>query len=242
MIDSKIPWAVLRDLYINSNYQLNYITLSDKYVVFIDERLYSHIFIETSRNTEQIDFEDNYKNSANLVRKYNQYTAQGRLKVDAELVSISTGALSQYPSKLRHLDINVTNGGVARGTTITDASLVDVFSYTGSGSIMSFFLNLEYNAGWKVRLLIDNEDVFGSNGVLTDDFTSMSIYNMSGNDADNFINVLGFYFKSNGNFIWSSPLNTPTRYNTSITIKLKRNTGSGSKKFQAGIVTLTQET
>ena len=108
--------------------------------------------------------------------------------------------------------------------------------------MISFFINLEFNADWLIRLVIDGEDVFGANGTVSNDFISTSIYNVSGTDYDALINTLGFYFKSNGNFVWASPLNTATRYNSSIAIKLKRISGSPAKKFQAGIVTLTKET
>ena len=205
---------------------------------------------DNPRNNDQIDFEDNYQSNCN---KPNNRITGGtnrtligntgdRLKVDANIYSVSTGALSQYPNKLRHLDINVANGGIARGTSITDTTWVDTYSYTGSGSLMSIFLNLEFNSDWLIRLLIDGEDVFGSNGILSNDFLSTSIYNVSGTDDDALINALGFYFKSNGNFVWVSPLNTPTRYNSSIVIKLKRASGQPAKKFQAGLVALTKET
>lgn len=246
MSDQKIPWTVLKLLIDTSQFRLFYLTFDDKYIVYTGNNVksfYAYIFIENPRNSEQIDFEDNYKNNANDIYIYNQYTAGGRLKVDADLVSVSTGALSQYPNNLKYLDINVSNGGVARGSSITNASWVDIFSYTGSGSIMSFFINLEHNHDWQIRFLIDGIDVFGAEGLLSSDFLNNSIYNLNeGSNENSLQESLGVLFKSNGNFIWSSPLNTPTRYNSSVTIKLKRVSGSNAKKFQAGIVTLTQET
>lgn len=247
-------WTKFKQYVIDRNLSIQYINDDpDIYELYaIDGGFVALCIIkkDNPRNLDQVDFEDNYQANCN---KPNDRITGGtnrtligntgdRLKVDANINSVATGALSQYPNKLRHLDINVANGGIARNTTITNATWVDVFSYTGSGSMASFFLNLEHNQDWQIRLLIDGQDVFGPNGMLTNDFLSSSIYNISGNDEDDLINILSFYFKSNGNFIWTSPLNIPTQYTSSVTIKLKRNSGANSKKFQAGLVTLTKET
>ena len=253
-VTKQTNWTKFKQYVIDKNLSIQYINDDlDIYELYAIDGGFVVLCIvkkDNPRNLDQIDFEDNYQANCN---KPNDRITGGttraligntgdRLKVDANLTSISTGALSQYPNKLRQLDINASNGGIARGTTITNSTWADVFFYSGSGSMISFFLNLEHNADWLIRLIIDGEDVFSSSGILSTDFMATSIYNISGNEEDALVAGLGFYFKSNGNFVWVSPLNTPVRYNTSVTVKLKRNSGANSKKFQAGLINLTKET
>ena len=145
---------------------------------------------------------------------------------------------NRWNSKLRYIDMNASNGGIARGTAVT-TSWTDVFSYTGSGNLAGFILNVETFSDWKFRLLIDGEEVFGSDGMLVVDMSNDAIY-----DVDDVTDVnqafLGLSKGAHDRIVFTSPLNKMIRYTSSIVIKLAR--VSGSKKFQAGLVILSKET
>lgn len=140
----------------------------------------------------------------------------------------------------RYLDMNAGNGGVARGTSITNAAWVDVFSYTGSGYLASFLLNIETFAGWRVRVVVDGTEVLlGSNGILTDDVSSDSVYDLDDTTDQNGSN-LGISKGSHDRLIFTPALRVPIKFNSSISIKLKRDDLLGSKKFQAGLVAISE--
>lgn len=159
-----------------------------------------------------------------------------RLKVDA---SFSSGAVPNANSKLRYIDMNASNGGVERLTTITNATWVDVYNYTGSGYVFGFFLNIETFTQWRVRFLVDGEEIFDTNGILTDDVTGDAIYDLDNDSGSD--NYFGITKNAHDRFSWHGPLDYPVRFASSIVIKVKRETGAGAKKFQSGIINLTKE-
>lgn len=164
-----------------------------------------------------------------------------RLKVDA-LISPGSGSAPSINKKLRYDDMNVANGGVARNTTITNSAWVTTYSYTGSGLLFSFLLNTEENKNWYIRFIVDNEEIFTSNGLSMSDLDSETLYDLDTEEghSDN-EGQLGISLSKHDKFIWSCPANFPVRYETGVSIQVKRVSNSSSKKFQAGLVVLTKE-
>lgn len=139
---------------------------------------------------------------------------------------------------LRYVDMNASSGGVARGTSIT-TTWQDIFSYSGSGYVAGWIVNTEIFTDWKIRFLVDGQEIFDSNGLLFADVTNDAIY-----DLDDVTDVtqafLGVSKGSHDRLVFSAPLNRPMLYKTSVEVKLAR--VSGSKKFQAGLIILSKET
>jgi hypothetical protein len=144
-----------------------------------------------------------------------------------------------WGSKLRYIDMNASNGGVARASAIT-TTWTDIFSYSGSGYVAGFIVNVETFTLWKFRLIIDGEEIFDSNGITSDDITTDTLY-----DLDDVTDVnqaaIGISKGSHDRFVFSAPLGQVIKYTSSVTIKLARVSG-GSKKFQAGLIILSKET
>lgn len=164
------------------------------------------------------------------------------LKVSATIVQ-SPGATPSVDYKLRYLDMNASTGGVARLTSIGDTAWVDLFTYSGSGILLSFLLNLEDVKNWRVRLVIDGEEIFSPEALL-DDYTNDSVYDLDDAGAKLSPNeaYIGTSIEEHDRFVWSCPSAHPVRYSSSITIKVRRATGEASKKFRAGLIVLTKET
>lgn len=167
--------------------------------------------------------------------------AGDRLKVDA---AVSTSSPMSFSQKLRYLDMNVANGGVVRGSSITEAmGWTDVFSYTGSGLLTGFTLNLQVaNAGWLLRIILDDtEELFGATGLSTDDLSGANTYNLT--SASQNITTQGLNISStSASIYYTAPAYFPIRYGSKITIKLKRAASQGTKTFNAGFIAITKET
>ncbi len=166
-----------------------------------------------------------------------------KLKVEAD-VSTNSSLTTTTGSKLRYIDMNVSSGGVARGTTITNATWVTVFSYSGSGLLFSMVLNLEDVVNWDVRIVADGEEMFTSNGIMTGDLADDAAY-----DLDNAAQPLsptegaiGLSLEEHNRFVWVCPNSFPLKYTTSVSVRVKRETGAASRKFNAGLVILSKET
>lgn len=156
------------------------------------------------------------------------------LGADATVTVLATN----WNKNLRYIDMNASNGGVARGTGIT-TTWTNIYSYSGSGYIAGWMVNTESFTDWKIRFIVDGEEIFDSNGLLFGDITNDAIY-----DLDDVTDVnqafLGVSKGSHDRLVFSAPLNRPILYKTSVEIKLAR--VSGSKKFQAGLIILSKET
>ena len=168
-----------------------------------------------------------------------------RLKVDT-IISPSSGTVPTVSSKLRYLDMNVANGGVARETSVTNAAFVTVFSYSGTGILMGFLINFEEKDKWNVRLIVDGEEIFNPTsgiGFTTKDFTDDKVWDLDdgGSPLSTSEGNLGVSMEEHDRFVWTSPVGFPVRYTSSITIQLKRVAGEGAKKFNAGLVIMTKE-
>lgn len=163
-----------------------------------------------------------------------------RLKVDAAITSVSAG-VNSFTQKLRYDDMNVANGGVARGTTITEAvGWVQLYSYTGNGVYTGLSLGLaSANTNWQIRLVLDSaNEVFGSNGILTSDVDGP--YGLSVGTQNTI--TTGINLGTNASFFFhSSPTYNPIKFASKIEVYVKRKTGGGSKLFNAGVIVLTKE-
>jgi hypothetical protein len=146
-----------------------------------------------------------------------------------------------WTNKLRYVDMNASSGGIARGSAVT-TTWTDVYSYTGSGLLAGFILNIETFSDWKVRLIVDStEEIFDTNGITSNDMATDSIY-----DVDDVSDVnqafLGLSKGSHDRIVFTAPTQMPIKYTSKIEIKLARLTGAPSKKFQAGLVVLSKDT
>ena len=161
-----------------------------------------------------------------------------RLAVDAQISSVNVPS-GNYWRKVCYCDMNVTTGGVARGTAIS-TSFTNVFSYYGTGRVIGFLLNLETFTTWTIRFTIDGTEVFnGSSGITSDDLASDTIYDV---DDANDVNqaFIGLSKGSHDRLIWSSPLNIPYKFSSSVVLSIRRTSG-GSKKFQAGLMIIEKD-
>lgn len=157
-----------------------------------------------------------------------------RLKVDT-LPSSNTSTVPSWSKKLRYDDMNASTGGVARGTSIaTSANWTTVYSYSGSGFLAGWILNMETFTGWEFQMVVDGEVLFQ---MIDTDITGDTIY-----DFDDFADdMLGITKGSHDRLIYHPPMNSPIYYATSVQIKIRRPT-AGAKKFQAGLIILSKET
>jgi len=157
-----------------------------------------------------------------------------RLKVDVTLNPASN--LPAWGSTMTYADMNAGTGGIARGASVAQsATWTTIYTYTGSGYLAGMLINVETFTAWEFRLLIDSVEIFS---LLSTDLTSDTIY-----DVDDVTDVntafLGISKGAHDKFTWHTPLETPMRYNTNVTMQVRRQT-LGSKKFQAGLIILSK--
>jgi len=157
-----------------------------------------------------------------------------RLKVDVTLNPASN--LPAWGSTMTYGDMNAGTGGIARGASVAQsATWTTIYTYTGSGYLAGMLINVETFTSWEFRLLIDSVEIFS---LLSTDLTSDTIY-----DVDDVTDVntafLGISKGAHDKFTWHTPLETPMRYNTNVTVQVRRQT-LGSKKFQAGLIILSK--
>lgn len=167
-----------------------------------------------------------------------------RLASDVRVSSISGGLVLTTSKKLRYDDMNASTGGVARGTLIVDgAAATTVYSYTGSGLVAGFFVNLEASSStshkWQINFVVDGEEIFGSSGIVTTDLIDQAIYdfNTAGSREPS---ALGIEMVGTGITFSTSPF-FPLKYDSSVQVKLTKVSG-GSRNFNAGFMILTKET
>lgn len=155
-----------------------------------------------------------------------------KLKTTAEV----TFPASQFPainSNFRVIDMNASNGGVARGTTIT-TSWTTVYSYSGTGHLFGFSINFSSGSGFKIRIAIDNIEILNdSTGISTTDTNTLALYDLNDVDNDEFVCSM---FCWDNVFAFRSPL--PIEYSTSVVIRVARETGTGT--FRAGLINITK--
>lgn len=157
-----------------------------------------------------------------------------RLKVETTLATnIST---TSGINKLYFDDMNASNGGVARDTAIT-TNYTTIYNRNGSGLVFGFTISFEGNIigadAFIIKFTIDSLVIAEINTI---DIGTNSLYNLGSNGDSN---LLSFQVNSN-NVLFKSPANSGVRYNSSIKIEIKKDSGS-NKKFRAGLISLTKE-
>lgn len=182
---------------------------------------------------------DQYDNSLNVIRGHDDlYSAkvdsENRLWVNSKSTYAQKGLYS-LNKNLRVADMNASVGGVARGTSITNATWVDVFNFSGEGYLLHTLINFETFTDWLVRIIIDGSEIFGASGILTDDMTDDAVYDLDSNQDDH----LGLEVNPHKILSWHCPLVLPMYFATSCVVKIKRNTGAPNKKFKAGLIQYT---
>jgi len=178
---------------------------------------------------------DNYDNTVAVINGGTDNTSIGnvgdRLKVDALL----TFPPAQFPSVDYHLkidDMNVANGGIARGTALT-TSFQTLYKYTGSGHVFGFSINNSNEEGCYIRLIIDGIDIFSSTGISTTDIAGSSGYDMHDVDVD--LHICAIFTWNNST---SFNFTTPITYSSSIEIQEREI--STNVVFRAGVIKLTK--
>lgn len=160
-----------------------------------------------------------------------------KLKVEASFPNVTT-TVPSWSNKLRYDDMNVANGGVARGASIPNsATWTTLYTYSGSGFIGGFICNVEtFSTGWEFRLIVDGQTIFS---LLDTDLAADAIY-----DVDDITDVNQAFFGlskgSHDRFLWHPPMFSPLYYSSSVVVQLRRQ--AGAKKFQAGLIVLSKET
>lgn len=217
---------------------------------------YTHIkFQMTSYTSGTANFTANASEVASTVLAYqtnhNNFLGTQYLKgaTDNTLIGNSTDRLKVdtgnfLPPALSYDDMNVANGGIARQTAVTTGSTVTLYSYSGTGVIFGFILNLQAltgGTGWQIDLLLDGTHVFGATGINTIDLNSNTIYDI-GSIATDLQSSIGFAIIDK-RMQWIVPNNGLIKFTTSIQLQVKNNgAGGASQKFQAGLMLLLKGT
>lgn len=163
-----------------------------------------------------------------------------RLAVAAAITGTISSTTPTISSKLLYLDMNASNGGVARQTVI-DSNWTQIFSSTGSGLLHEILINLETNSDWRIRLVVDNNELFTSNGILSDDVRDDQVYDFdTSGKSVSFLDASTIFWGDHDRFIWNSP-NFPIKWTSSVKVYIRRSTGAATKKFRAGLVVLNKD-
>jgi hypothetical protein len=165
--------------------------------------------------------------------------SDNRLWVQSNISQVPSGMMAMN-SKLRYLDMNVSNGGIARGSTVS-TSWVNVFNRSGSGYLFFAIVSFETNTDWEFRIVIDGEELFGSSGISINDIIGNSIYDLDtvGKGNGDLDDHIGIVLGDHNRLTWHPPSGASLYFSSSIVIKIKRKAGTASKKFNAGLVSLT---
>jgi|GEM_PF-2319100 len=162
-----------------------------------------------------------------------------RLHVKANISGGNSDDRPVIDKRLIYLDMNATNGGVARGTNI-QTSFVKLFEYLGSGYLLGFFLMLEsMSTNWFIKMENDGASIFmGSTGILTNDLWDSAIYDYKVVGADSMTPHLGFSITETNGLRWESPHGSFMKFDSSIKIYARKSTSNGN--FRAGLVSILE--
>jgi len=163
------------------------------------------------------------------------------LKVTMVSGNGSFNGIQTISKKLRYVDMNAGNGGVARGTVLTTAE-TNVFLYNGTGIVFWFLLNVKSaKDDWLFKFYVDNETIFDTTGLLSNDLKDNGVYDLDHNH-DEEAALLGLRFGKREKLIWMGPGGYGIAYNSSVRITVARISGKPNKAFTGGLVALTKET
>lgn len=237
-----ISWAKLKQMLLDKpSSKLQYIDMGGHYVLILVEgsfQLKAKIKKTSPANSNQTDFENNYKSSANQPLSDRRLESQSgqiigsvgdRIKVDAAMSGGGNPADSPgcatISSKLRiehdSSDINVTD------------SYVTLYNYSGSGKFFGTVLDFNSNKV-KVRLTVDGEQIFDLKFQDIEDIARFGA-NKNGDDRD----MCGFFRVGQADRLEFCPP-CAIKYDSSVLIEAVRTTSS-TKKLTDKIVFLTKE-
>lgn len=213
MIHANIPWGQFKQFCDTRKLDMLYLQYDDSYVLgAADASFQVECLLFRDAGQDVLEFENVYKAKAN-----------------PEKIEKVAQELHSFDSRLRILDMNVLNGGVCTNAIISSA-WTSLYSYQGSGYLLSFLINLSTSSGFKIRLIIDDQDLYNdSKGLSITSINSATKYNLQ-----NIVDYkCGFVSWSNGLAFKPS---LPLQYNQSLKILLARESGNGN--FLAGLVEL----
>lgn len=166
--------------------------------------------------------------------------SKNRLAVDSYISQISPSGLATINKKLRFDDMNVGNGGVARGSLISNTAWTQLYAYVGKSIVHGWVLNLETKDHWLIRLVCDDEEIFGSNGILLEDVYIDSAYDLDNVASDGQYSGVGISYGVHDRLIYNGPNNMGLTCSTSVKIFARREAGEALKKFNAGLITISK--
>jgi hypothetical protein len=162
------------------------------------------------------------------------------MHVIADINPVPSGGFTSLGTNFSYDDMNVSNGGVPRNELIS-TRFTDIYSITNNdgGYLFGFLVTLQdIELYWYIRLIVDGVDVFnGSTGILTKDLAATSIYNYNAASDDQTFHI-GWQLE-NDTVRWRAPFEFPIRYESTVKIQVKQE--SGSKYFRAGLVFITRD-
>jgi len=140
-------------------------------------------------------------------------------------------------------DMNPSNGGISRGTVVTNDVWTRIYSYSGGGGLLlGIRVTLEslISAGknWWVRLVVDGVEVFGPSGFDMVDVGTITRYGWAA-DASKLVQTWGGINLANNTFLWDSPNDKPITYNSSVEVYVMH-TGD-NRKFLAGLTCIVKD-
>lgn len=166
---------------------------------------------------------------------------------DCRLGSINIGGGEIVPSvtpQIEYEDMNVSAGGIARGTTIVaGAGWSKIYEYVGKGLFMGLLTTVQDLGGtssnfWSVRLVCDSNEIFGSGGLSLRDISHNQTYNFNTGTTPS-PTFAGLNIVQN-TFRWTAPNDLPLSFKTSVQIYIQR-TGSVNKVWRAGLSVLLKK-
>lgn len=258
--ENKINWSFFKSIVDFKNVSIQYVdNNTDFYTLRIFDASQSYrtdISKENPKSPDQIDFETNYIPNANktvgqsivgqtgLVADVVHFDGKNRIPT---LVSLDPGGkiIPTLGTNLFYDDMNATNGGISRGTSINN-TWNKVYEQTGGngGVLLGFLVTLEKieesnaNKSWSIRLVVDGIEIFSTNGLLISDFENSNIYGFDRDPAKDVQKGFGLIIRNN-TFRFEAPSNLPVTYTTDIQIYIKK--ASDNKKFRAGLAILTKD-
>jgi hypothetical protein len=217
-------WDEFKSVVDTHSISIQYTEFSDRYYLTAIKGGISffHILVKGGENqTNQDDFDNNYKSSGNSLPEIGQINVQVQSD-DAPGCPVISDKL-----KIEYSGSNIT----------MSSGYNDIYSYTGSGKLYGFALDFNSDSV-RVKLTVDGNQVFA---LTLDEVEGMQAFSSSGCDdnsgtAEGICNMIK---KASGNRLYFCPP-CPIEYNTSVLIEGQRS-GSSNKYLDKKMVFLTKE-